>query len=55
MIGGSRIGSCTVGSSDIEADRVIIATAREHGYRIMTRDRKILGYAEQGHVRAIAC
>lgn len=37
------------------ADRIIIATAREHGYRIMTRDRKILDYAEQGHVQAIPC
>ncbi len=36
-------------------DRVFIATARNHGYRIMTRDRKILDYAAQGHVRAIAC
>ena len=37
------------------ADRIIIATARAHGFRIMTRDRKILAYAEQGHVQAIAC
>jgi len=37
------------------ADRIIIATAREHGYRVMTRDRKILDYAEQGHVQAIPC
>ena len=36
-------------------DRLFISTAREHGYRIMTRDRKILDYAEQGHVQAIAC
>lgn len=37
------------------ADRVIIATAREMGYRIVTRDRKILDYAEKGHVMALAC
>jgi PIN domain nuclease of toxin-antitoxin system len=37
------------------ADRIIVATAREYGYRIMTRDRAILDYAEQGHVQAIAC
>jgi PIN domain nuclease of toxin-antitoxin system len=37
------------------ADRIIIATAREYGFRIMTRDRKILDYADQGHVQAIAC
>ena len=36
-------------------DRLFIATARERGYRIMTRDSKILDYAEQGHVQAIAC
>jgi PIN domain nuclease of toxin-antitoxin system len=36
-------------------DRIFIATARELGYRIMTRDRAILDYAEQGHVRALPC
>ncbi len=36
-------------------DRVFIATARGHGYRIMTRDRLILDYAAHGHVQAIAC
>ncbi|MEP9387971.1 type II toxin-antitoxin system VapC family toxin [Mesorhizobium sp. KR9-304] len=36
-------------------DRLFIATAREHGYRIMTRDRKILDYANQGHVQVIPC
>lgn len=37
------------------ADRIIIATAREYGLRIVTRDRKILDYAAQGHVMALAC
>ena len=37
------------------ADRIIIATAREYGMRIVTRDRKILDYAEKGHVLALAC
>lgn len=37
------------------ADRFIIATARHHGVPVITRDTKILGYAEQGHVSAIAC
>ncbi len=37
------------------ADRIIIATARQYGYRIMTRDQKILDYAKEGHVNAIAC
>ncbi|NGO51795.1 PIN domain-containing protein [Allomesorhizobium camelthorni] len=36
-------------------DRLFIATAREHGYRIMTRDRKIIDYADQGHVQVISC
>ena len=37
------------------ADRVIAATARALGCRIMTRDRPILNYAAAGHVQAIAC
>jgi PIN domain nuclease of toxin-antitoxin system len=36
-------------------DRVFIATARAFGYRIMTRDSKILDYAAQGHVKVIPC
>lgn len=36
-------------------DRLFIATARAHDYRLMTRDRKILGYAARGHVDAIPC
>ncbi len=37
------------------ADRIIVATARALGVPVVTRDRLILGYAEQGHVLAIAC
>ena len=37
------------------ADRLLIATARELGVPLMTRDRRILAYAEQGHVEAIVC
>lgn len=37
------------------ADRIIIATARQHGYSIVTRDRKILDYSDKGHVLAVAC
>lgn len=37
------------------ADRIIVATAREHGYRIVTRDKRILAYAERGFCRALAC
>lgn len=37
------------------ADRIIVATAREYGLRLVTRDRKILEYAAKGHVMALAC
>ena len=37
------------------ADRIIIATAREKGLRLVTRDRAILDYAGAGHVSALAC
>jgi PIN domain nuclease of toxin-antitoxin system len=36
-------------------DRAIIATAREHGLTVVTRDRAILSYAKDGHVLALAC
>jgi PIN domain nuclease of toxin-antitoxin system len=36
-------------------DRIILATAREGGYRLMTRDKHLLAYADEGHVQAIAC
>jgi PIN domain nuclease of toxin-antitoxin system len=36
-------------------DRIIAATAREYGYRILTRDRALLAYAESGNCRALAC
>jgi PIN domain nuclease of toxin-antitoxin system len=36
-------------------DRIILATAREAGYRLMTRDRHLLSYADAGHVMALAC
>src|ERR1700676_262122 len=34
------------------ADRIMAATAREYGYRLVTRDRLLLAYAEQGHIQA---
>lgn len=37
------------------ADRLLIATARDTGLPIVTRDRRILAYAASGHVAAIAC
>jgi PIN domain nuclease of toxin-antitoxin system len=37
------------------ADRIIIASARERGLVIVTRDKAILDYAQAGHVRAMRC
>jgi len=37
------------------ADRILAATAREYGYQLVTRDRPLLNYAEQGHIRALLC
>jgi PIN domain nuclease of toxin-antitoxin system len=37
------------------ADRIIAATAREYGYKLVTRDRPLLEYAKQGHIQAIPC
>ena len=37
------------------ADRIIAATARQFGYRVMTRDRPLLDYAAAGHLHAIPC
>jgi PIN domain nuclease of toxin-antitoxin system len=36
-------------------DRILAATARECGYRLMTRDSALLEYAEEGHLDALAC
>lgn len=37
------------------SDRIIIATARDQGFTIMTRDRLILDYGTAGHVLTLAC
>ncbi|HEX3366297.1 type II toxin-antitoxin system VapC family toxin [Phenylobacterium sp.] len=37
------------------ADRIIAATARAYGYRLMTRDRPLLDFAANGHLQAVAC
>jgi len=36
-------------------DRIIAAIARDGGYRVITRDRELLEYADQGHMSALAC
>lgn len=35
------------------ADRIIIATAREGGFTLLTHNDRILKYARKGHVRAV--
>ncbi len=37
------------------ADRITAATAREHGYTVMTRDAALLAYAREGHLSAVEC
>ena len=37
------------------ADRIIAATARAYGYRLMTRDRPLLDFGAAGQLEAIAC
>jgi PIN domain nuclease of toxin-antitoxin system len=36
-------------------DRLLIATARDLGAPLVTRDARILAYAAQGHLNAIPC
>lgn len=37
------------------ADRMICATARQHGFGVVTRDRRILAYGAAGHVNTMSC
>lgn len=37
------------------ADRIIAATARDLGATLITRDRALLDYGAQGHVRMLEC
>ncbi|MGD9837397.1 MAG: type II toxin-antitoxin system VapC family toxin [Afipia sp.] len=37
------------------ADRIIAATARDLGARLVTRDRLLLDYGKQGHVNVLKC
>ena len=37
------------------ADRLLIATSRSSGLRLVTRDPELLDYAGEGHIRAIRC
>lgn len=51
------IASSFLPASDLRdpADRILAATAREYGYTIVTRDRPLLQYGAQGHIRTLAC
>jgi PIN domain nuclease of toxin-antitoxin system len=37
------------------ADQIIAATARFYGFHLITRDGKLLDYAQQGHILASKC
>jgi len=37
------------------ADRIIAATARDLGCTLITRDRVLIGYGEQGHIHVVEC
>jgi PIN domain nuclease of toxin-antitoxin system len=37
------------------ADRIILATARDLGLTLVTRDRALLAYGEEGNVSVVAC
>jgi len=37
------------------ADRIIAATARDLGLRVMTRDSRLLAYGQAGHLQTIVC
>jgi PIN domain nuclease of toxin-antitoxin system len=37
------------------ADRILLATARDLGATVVTRDRALIDYGKQGHVRVTEC
>ena len=51
------IASCSLpGSPPADpADRILAATARAFGYTLVTRDRHLLDYGSEGHVRVMGC
>ena len=36
-------------------DRILAATARASGYTLVTRDRHLLAYGEEGHAQVMGC
>jgi PIN domain nuclease of toxin-antitoxin system len=51
------VHSCELAGAppDDPADRIIIASAREHRLTVVTRDAAILAYAQAGYVKALRC
>ncbi len=51
------VDSCSLpGSPPADpVDRILAATARAFGYTLVTRDRRLLDYGAEGHVRAMEC
>ncbi len=51
------IASAFLPASDLRdpADRILAATARAYGFRLMTRDGPLLDYGLRGHLRVIRC
>lgn len=43
------------GLHDDPADRLLVATARDLGAALVTRDRRLLAYAAQGHLDVLPC
>ena len=37
------------------ADRIMVTTARDQGFTLLTRDQALLDYAAQGYLAAMAC
>jgi PIN domain nuclease of toxin-antitoxin system len=37
------------------ADRILVATARQYDFTLVTRDKKLLAYADKGHIQALVC
>jgi PIN domain nuclease of toxin-antitoxin system len=37
------------------ADRILVATARDLGAALVTRDRALVDYGAQGHVKVVVC
>ena len=51
------IASCALpGSPPADpVDRILAATARAFGYTLVTRDRHLLDYGADGHIRVMGC